>query len=455
VTRLRAVVAAAAATLVVSWWAASRGVAGWEVTAGRWAHDLPDGLTPALEVVMQAGTRVAPVVVAAALLVAWGWRWRAAGVLVAGVLAWPASWLLKALVDRPRPTDAALGRAVRETADRAGFPSSHTAIATAVVVAILLLGRPRRAVATALLAVPVLTAVARLHLGVHWALDVVGGAAIGVLLAIGVAYLVGLPPGGPVPRSCADDELVVASFNVRNGRAWDRGNSWPLRSRAAAVMARDLGADILAVQEAFGFQGRFLAAALPGYEQVGRGRGARGGEWCPVYVRTDRLRVVRTDTRWFGDTPDTPGSRLEGASFPRIGTHVRLAEVAGGRELEIVNTHLDERSRANRLRSVQQLVGWLDPTLPRMVVGDLNATLRSEPELFAVLTEASLADALPADAAGTAHDYRGGTDHRRIDHIFVSGDWTVVAAGVVADDRRRRFPSDHWPVVARLRWREG
>jgi endonuclease/exonuclease/phosphatase family metal-dependent hydrolase len=288
---------------------------------------------------------------------------------------------------------------------------------------------------------------------VHWALDVIGGAAIGALLAVSIASLVGLPPTGPVGRAGADDELVVASFNVRNGRAWDRWNSWPLRARATATMARELGADILAVQEAFAFQGRYLAAALSGYEQVGRGRGARGGELCAVYVRADQLRIVDSTTRWFGATPDAPGSRLDGASFPRIGTYVRLAMVAGRREIEIVNTHLDERHPENRLRSVLQLVEWLDPEAPRMVVGDLNATLRSEPELFDVLRRAGLEDALPADAGGTAHDYRGGTDHRRIDHIFVSRDWEVVSAGVVADDRVRRFPSDHWPVVAHLRWR--
>jgi endonuclease/exonuclease/phosphatase family metal-dependent hydrolase len=119
-----------------------------------------------------------------------------------------------------------------------------------------------------------------------------------------------------------------------------------------------------------------------------------------------------------------------------------------------VNTHLDERHPANRLRSMHQLVGWLDGEVDRIVVGDLNATLRSEPDLFAVLTEAGLVDALPLDAGGTAHDYRGGTDHRRIDHIFVSRDWSVASARVVADDRVQRFPSDHWPVVAHLRRRD-
>ena len=454
-TSLRPVVLGAAAVLAGSWLLASRGVAGWEVTVGQWVHDLPDDLTPVLKGVMQAGTTAA-VVIAAAVLVALGWRVRALGVLAAGLLAWALARLSKVIVDRPRPTTETLGRTVREAATNNGYASGHAAVATALAVTIVLLGRPRRSIAVVLLAVPVITSLARMHVGVHWVLDVLGGAALGVLVAVAVSTLVGRPPTGPVARAGADDELVVASFNVRNGRTWDRSNSWPLRSRATATMARALGADVLAVQEAYAFQARYLAAALPGYEHVGRGRGVRGGELCSVYVRSDRLQVLGHSTRWYGENPDTPGTRLEGASFPRIATQVRLAPadttVAGGR-LELANTHLDERHPRNRLESVRQLVGWLDPSLPRIVVGDLNATVDDEPDLFAVLTDAGLVDTLPEDAGGTAHKYRGGTDHRRIDHIYVSRDWTVVSAAVVADDRVRRFPSDHWPVVAHLRWR--
>ena len=60
-------------------------------------------------------------------------------------------------------------------------------------------------------------------------------------------------------------------------------------------------------------------------------------------------------------------------------------------------------------------------------------------------------DALAGDDRGTAHDFGGGTHHNRLDHIFVSPDIEVVHGTVVADGRTRRLPSDHWPVLARLR----
>lgn len=180
--------------VVVSFALAGDGPEGWEVSIGRWAYDLPDWTTPGLEAVMQAGTRIAPIVAAAVLAVI-GWRWRALAVLGAGFLAWGVSRVAKELADRPRPTEASLGRPVREVVAGPGYPSTHAAVSAGLATAIVLLlrsdaGRARPLVAGAVLAVAAATSLARVHLGVHWTLDVVGGAGIGVLAgSIAVAVL--------------------------------------------------------------------------------------------------------------------------------------------------------------------------------------------------------------------------------------------------------------------------
>lgn len=257
-----------------------------------------------------------------------------------------------------------------------------------------------------------------------------------------------------MPARGATYDLVVATFNIRNARAFDGWNSWPFRRRSTAAMVRHLDADLLGVQEAYACQARYLSRALPDYDRSGRGRNVRGGEWCAVYTRRRRLRLVSARTRWFGDTPDRPGSLLPNATHPRVATDVRVADELTGADFDALNVHLDQRHAANRLRSVEQIVSWLEPDRPTIVMGDINATTEKEPALFATLAAAGLASVLAPDAGGTAHDYRGGTDHRQIDFILVTRHWTVRDARVVADDVGRRYPSDHWPISARIGLRQ-
>ena len=244
-------------------------------------------------------------------------------------------------------------------------------------------------------------------------------------------------------------DLRVASFNIRNGRALDGlVRAWPFRRRAVVEAVESLDADVVALQEVYRFQLRALLRGLPGRVAVGEGRSSRRrGEHVPLLVRGERVRVVEAATRWYGDTPEQAGSRWPGAPFPRIAT-VAVVDVAGSR-LQVVGTHLDERSAERRARSAEQLVGWLDPALPRVVLGDLNAEPGAdEPR---PLLAAGLRQALPGDAGGTSHDFTGRTDGRRLDHVLVSDEVEVVAAEVAHPRPRGRLPSDHWPVVATLR----
>jgi len=159
-----------------------------ERSVGQWLYDLPDWLETPFELTQQTGTLLAIVLVAAGLVVTG--RYRAAGAaFVAGAAAWLASSGLKEIVERPRPRLASLGRVPREVADSFSWPSSHAAIAAALATVLLLTVARGRAGRGLVAAVAVLVAVARVYLGAHWGLDVLGGAALGVLAGY-VAVLV-------------------------------------------------------------------------------------------------------------------------------------------------------------------------------------------------------------------------------------------------------------------------
>lgn len=244
-------------------------------------------------------------------------------------------------------------------------------------------------------------------------------------------------------------EVRVATFNIRNGRALDGRHAWPFRRRRAAAAIDELGADVVGLQEVYRFQERSLLRRLPRYRSLGAGRtDGRRGERNPILYDPDAVTPVTWETRWYGADDGRPGTRLPGARFPRIATLAVLATPSGA-AFQVACTHLDARSADRRRRSLEQLAGWLDPALPRVVLGDLNAE-PGDHEL-APLVAAGLRDALPAGAGGTNHDFSGRLDGRRIDHVFVSGAVEVAAARVAHPRPGGRLPSDHWPVVAELR----
>ena len=85
---------------------------------------------------------------------------------------------LKFVVDRPRP-DAVR---VRELQENPGFPSSHAAVAFALATLVaVLLPRRWRWVPPVLACV---VAATRMHVGVHYPLDLVGGALVGTAVAL-------------------------------------------------------------------------------------------------------------------------------------------------------------------------------------------------------------------------------------------------------------------------------
>ncbi|HEY7762504.1 MAG TPA: phosphatase PAP2 family protein [Actinomycetota bacterium] len=120
-------------------------------------------------------------------------RYRMGFVLgIAGLAAYLIARLGKHLIGRGRPGEVFDDLQLRDVdATGLGFPSGHAAVAAAIVVAALPY-LPRRWRWPVLL-FPVFMAFARVYTGAHLPLDVVSGAAIGVVVASCLHLLMGVP----------------------------------------------------------------------------------------------------------------------------------------------------------------------------------------------------------------------------------------------------------------------
>lgn len=171
---------------------AKRDVYGWEVTIFQAVNGLPDSIRPYLWVVNQYGTAITiPVAAAVALLFR---RWRLAlSLAISGVAVYLLAKVIKEYVARGRPSAIVEGVVERETfsPDSLGYPSGHAAVAAAIT--IILLAYVRRPWQIAAIVLAIVVSIVRMYVAAHLPLDLIGGAAVGVMVASAVNLLMGVP----------------------------------------------------------------------------------------------------------------------------------------------------------------------------------------------------------------------------------------------------------------------
>ena len=167
----------------------------------RIVNDLPGIFLPVVWAVMQLGNVIAvPVVAAIAALTK---RFRMArDLLASGLLAYVAAGLVKSVVGRERPAGLVDANLLDGNVSGIGFISGHAAVAAALATAAVpYLSRRGRRVAWAL---AWSVAIARVYVGAHLPLDIVGGAAVGWAIGSLVHYVFGVPRWEPAPAWVAD-----------------------------------------------------------------------------------------------------------------------------------------------------------------------------------------------------------------------------------------------------------
>lgn len=172
------------AVFATAWLVCSRGTATWDTRVFRAINEPSAGvaaaLTPVSKLLLPAG-----IVAAAVLFGAYVWlRNRSLIPLVAAATAAGLAWMLahaaKAAVQQPRPYEVVPQAVLRQDpAHGTSFPSAHTCITVAVV--LVLIPFVSRPAAVAAVGYAVLMAWSRVYVGVHYPLDVVAGAGLGLV----------------------------------------------------------------------------------------------------------------------------------------------------------------------------------------------------------------------------------------------------------------------------------
>lgn len=257
--------------------------------------------------------------------------------------------------------------------------------------------------------------------------------------------------------------LEVMSFNIRCGSCEkpDDVNHWSSRKHLVADLIKRQRPDLIGLQEAELFQIRDLVAMLGDYDWIGVGRddGKEKGEANAILFRKRRFNLESQETLWLSATP-TQVSKGWDAALNRTASIVRLKDRKSAQEFLLLNTHFDylgQQARMESSRLVVDLARSRAGALPVIVTGDFNYTRNSAG--YAIVAE-SLRDAEQASSSpprGGSISFNGFGKSlepgNKIDFIFVNDGFEVLSHRIVTDLYRGRYPSDHYPVQARLRIR--
>lgn len=285
-----------------------------------------------------------------------------------------------------------------------------------------------------------------------------------LLLRLGrVGFILLAAAGLATSGQAGDLALRVMSFNVRYASE-QPPHAWSARRPALAQTVRAAAPDVIGTQEGVYSQLRDIAADLPAYDWIGLGReGGSRGEFCAVFYLRDRFEPVAFDHFWLSDTPEVVASATWGNRFRRMATWVRLRDRASGRELVVLNTHFDHEVEPARQQSaalIRERLARFEPDLPMVVLGDFNCAAGASVAFDLLTADTGLIDTwtqaarrTPRIAPATYHGYAPADGPgERIDWILARQPVDVSAAEIVTTTAGDRHSSDHFPVVADLRF---
>ncbi len=257
------------------------------------------------------------------------------------------------------------------------------------------------------------------------------------------------------------DELTVMTFNMRYDTPRDGENNWKYRHDRIAQVILKQDADLFGAQEVLKHMLDTLVSRLADYAYVGvgRGDGVAAGEFSPVFYKKDRFELLDSGNFWLSETPDVAGSLGWDAACKRIASWAILKDRKGGKELFMLNTHLDHVGEVARRESIKLLlerIKQLRGDRPAILTGDFNATPDSE-VIALLLADGSVAHTrdIADTTSGTSWTFSGfgkypEAERTFIDYVLVTSEWKVASHTVLPDKLEEVYVSDHTPVVTKL-----
>lgn len=240
-----------------------------------------------------------------------------------------------------------------------------------------------------------------------------------------------------------EEKFTVMSFNILTTK--------PDEARVDQVVTMILNnmPDTVGLQEASPYWMSCLKASdlMKYYDCVGVGRnGGNEGEYSAIFYKKDKFKLIDSGTKWLSSTPDTPNTKYDDSSYPRIMTYAVLEDKATGKQILHINTHLEHTKSAPREKQIKVLMKEAAKLgrYPTVVTGDFNDQRNSG--VYNTITGKGY-----LDAALTAEKPDSGITFPKsskvLDYVFYTPNAVYAKSFRVCSDKiNGSYPSDHYPV---------
>jgi endonuclease/exonuclease/phosphatase family metal-dependent hydrolase len=257
-------------------------------------------------------------------------------------------------------------------------------------------------------------------------------------------------------------DLKILTCNIRCSGADDGDDDWAHRRDWCAEVITSRSPSIICFQEMWRDQFDYLVAALPEFDSYGV-----ADEPCTrrpmntVFYRRDDFCAVSAGAYWLSEKPHVSGSRSWDSACVRLANWVRLEIRAPvGKEMRIVNTHLDHVGQEARERQAALIVedsAAYPDDYPQILTGDMNCA--SGNRAIGIFQAGGWSDTYRAvfpgvdDPGHTFHGFSGADFEStvgKMDWVFSRGAVKPIDAEIITDSTDDRFPSDHYFVSATI-----
>lgn len=282
--------------------------------------------------------------------------------------------------------------------------------------------------------------------------------------------------------------LLVGSYNVRNKNDYDakQDNGWNIRAEKICELINFEQPDVFGTQEVLNNQLNDMLQLLDRYSYIGVGRddGKTLGEYAAIFFNKERIELLEDGNFWLAEETDKPKKGWDAACI-RICTWGKFRDKQTKKIFFFFNLHMDHVGVVARKESAKLVVAKIKQIAQgatSILTGDFNVDQNNE--IYETFTKSGILKDSYQIAKykmipnGTFNSFNPLIrTNSRIDHIFVTNDFTVDNYAVmtnmywISKNKKEnikghdapneisfkegiiRTPSDHYPIFARLRWK--